>query len=427
MAAVIQVCVCFLLIGVIPVKSGRTPVVRVTCTFHEDCLLPCIFTPDGGEEIRWFRQDVLVYSDPKTRDQPSELFLGRASVSTQQLTQGNASLLLQRCVPRDRGSYSCRIKGKQERETLVIVKVEARIHSVNLDFTRLSGFEEVKCSTLDVYPAPHLSWSTEPPTPLDKLSPITRKIPNKQGLYAVESKVRKQEHHSNFTYICTINSTYFTQTWRTSLTETVISGETFTSRSCSSLAWMEINPAEMKNLTIPCQAPWDKQNFTLAWTFSLHRTSKPMVIYTSNSTAQLMSSQWKGRAEVDVKDGSLRLLNPESKENTGFYTCILSNLQKTHEGHTAVQIIPHQPAHESERKEVKTEKSAPWWVAAVVIASLVVIAALLVGIVKLQDDCTRSNNTERARDSLQVKVTAEASDAVTEGSHLTADPTNEHK
>ncbi|KAG9283418.1 hypothetical protein AMEX_G2179 [Astyanax mexicanus] len=426
-AAAARVYTCFLLTWLITKTNGKTPDVPVTCLFSEDCILPCSFKATGGEEVQWFRQNDLVYSLPQGSDQPSEQFVGRTSVSAQQLALGNAALSLQRCGLQDRGRYRCRIiKGKEEDESFVIVKVEAPIQSVNVEITRLSGFEEVKCSTQGVYPAPHVSWTTEPPT---SLKPITRKIPNRLGLYDVESKLKKLRDRSSFTYICTVNSSYSTQTWTTSLTETVINQISFTSKSYSSLTWTGINSAEGKDLTIPCKAPWVTQNFTLTWTFKLTRTNKPTVICTYDSWTQLLTNQWEGRAGVDALalqagDGSLQLLSPLSAENTGTYSCTISSLQRRHESQTAVNITAL--AHESERMEVKPGSSVQWWIPTVIFAALAVTGAVIVGVLKLKDDCLHSNSTEKDRDSHQVKVTVTDIEAVSEGSHLTADPTDEH-
>ncbi|KAI4898590.1 hypothetical protein NFI96_033245 [Prochilodus magdalenae] len=428
-AAAARVCTCVLLVWLITETGGKTPDVQITCLFSEDCVLPCSFSPAGGEEVQWFRQNVLVYSHAQSNDPPSEQFVGRTSMSTQQLALGNASLLLQHCAPQDRGRYRCHVvKGKEENESFVVVKVEASIHSVDVDITRLSGFEEVKCSTRDVYPAPHVSWSTEPPTPPDKLRPITRKKANRQGLYEVESKLKRLKERSDFTYICTINSSYSAQSWRASLKETVVNEVTLTSKSYSFLEWAEINSTEGKNLTIPCKAPWTLQNFTLTWLFTLTGTNEPNVICTYDSKTQLMSNQWEGRAWVDARtvqtgDASLQLLSPQSVEHTGTYSCIISSLQKRHEGQTVVNITSSE--HESERTQVKTEGSTLWWIPALVIATLAVTAALAVGILELRDDCSHSENAGRAKSTQQVRVTMKDSEAASEGVQLTADPTTE--
>lgn len=87
---------------------------------------------------------------------------------------------------------------------------------MSLETTRLSGFEEVICSTRDVYPAPRVTLFTEPAVLPDALKTFTRKTSDKQGRYSVESKIRKLE---DLTYICLVQSFYRSQTWKTSLQE----------------------------------------------------------------------------------------------------------------------------------------------------------------------------------------------------------------
>ncbi len=94
--------------------------------------------------------------------------------------------------------------------------IPAPIHSVRLETTRLSGFEEVTCSSRDVYPAPRVNLFTEPANLPDSLQLFTRKTADKQGLYSVESKLKKLK---DVTYICLIQSFYRSQTWRASLQE----------------------------------------------------------------------------------------------------------------------------------------------------------------------------------------------------------------
>lgn len=92
--------------------------------------------------------------------------------------------------------------------------IPAPIQSVSLETTRLSGFEEVICSSRDVYPAPRVNLFTEPASLPDSLQPLTRKTADKQGLYSVESKLKKLK---DLTYICLVQSFYRSQSWRASL------------------------------------------------------------------------------------------------------------------------------------------------------------------------------------------------------------------
>ncbi|ROL42682.1 HERV-H LTR-associating protein 2 [Anabarilius grahami] len=285
--------------------------------FSEDCVLPCVFEAVGDEIVYWFRQNVLIHSYKQGSgllDQPDQHYNGRMSLFTEVISSGNASLHIQKSGPQDRGKYRCLvISSRETSEHFIIVKVEAPIRSVSLETTRLSGFEEVICSTRDVYPAPRVTLFTEPAVLPDTLKTFTRKTADEQGRYSVESKIRKLK---DLTYICLVQSFYRSQTWRTSLQE------------------KEILSVEGQDFNIPCVAPWNLQNFTLTWSFT--KGHKSSTIYTYDSLTQLSSSVWKEKVRLVTPrgqggDGSLQLRSPLSLEHTGTYTCILSALQTKHE------------------------------------------------------------------------------------------------
>uniref|UniRef100_A0A673JHV3 Ig-like domain-containing protein n=1 Tax=Sinocyclocheilus rhinocerous TaxID=307959 RepID=A0A673JHV3_9TELE len=195
--------------------------------------------------------------------------------------------------------------------------IPAPIQSVSLETTRLSGFEEVICSSQDVYPAPRVNLFTEPASLPDSFQPFTHKTADKQGLYSVESKLKKLK---DLTYICLVQSFYRSQTWRASLQE------------------KEIFSVEGQDFIIPCVAPWNLQNFTLTWSFI--KENKSSTIYTYASLTERSSSG----------DGSLQLHNLLRLEHTGTstFTCILSAHQTKHEVHTRVNIT--QTKHEVHTK-----------------------------------------------------------------------------
>ncbi|XP_060755695.1 HERV-H LTR-associating protein 2 [Neoarius graeffei] len=420
---------CVLLIWFLKKTDGKTPDVYVTCQYSEDCVLPCSFTPLGREEeIRWFRHDTLIYSHPQSTNWHSELFLGRTSISANELSHGNASLLLQHCVLSDRGRYRCQVtKGEKMDNYFIVLKVEAPIRSVNLEITRLSGYKEFKCSTYNVYPAPHVSWSTDPPMPMENLKYTTRKVANKQGLYTMDSKLKRLGQHSNLTYICTVNSSSSDQTWTVLLTETVQNNVTLTSKLYSFSTWTEINSAEGQDITIPCRSPWNLQNFTLTWSFTRANTST--IICTYDSETQLISNRWNGRAwlepqRVQEGDGSLRLLSVQSLEHTGMYTCNISTLQRNHVGQTRVNISS--ALFENETRRMKSSK--PWWIPVViVIAIIIIIAAVIAGIVKLQKKGSQTKTAGMDRYSIEIKVPVNKSEEITEASNLTSDQSKDVK
>ncbi|XP_077100182.1 HERV-H LTR-associating protein 2 isoform X4 [Siphateles boraxobius] len=214
---------CLILVWIIADTTGKTPDIQVTCMFSEDCVLPCVFEAVGDEIIYWFRQNVLIHSykqGSSLLDQPDQHYNNKTSLFTEVISSGNASVHIKKSSPQDRGKYRCLVtSSRKTSEHFIIVKVEAPIHSVSLETTRLSGFEEVICSTRAVYPAPRVTFFTEPAVLPDALHSFTRKTADKQDLYSVESKIRKLE---DLTYICLVQSFYKSQTWRTSLQEKAI-------------------------------------------------------------------------------------------------------------------------------------------------------------------------------------------------------------
>uniref|UniRef100_A0A8C3GC49 Ig-like domain-containing protein n=1 Tax=Cyclopterus lumpus TaxID=8103 RepID=A0A8C3GC49_CYCLU len=105
--------------------------VIVTCLVSEECLLPCSFQPGSKETIEWFRQEVMVYKlDSSEEEEPfeHEHFAGRASVSRQWISRGNATLILRRSGLKDRGTYRCHVLTLQgEHNAKVIVKVAGEL------------------------------------------------------------------------------------------------------------------------------------------------------------------------------------------------------------------------------------------------------------------------------------------------------------
>ncbi|XP_017308883.1 uncharacterized protein hhla2b.1 isoform X2 [Ictalurus punctatus] len=424
-----QVWTCVLFMWFLKKADGKTQDVHVTCQYSEDCVLPCSFTPSGREEIRWFRRDALIYSHPQGTNSHNELFMGRTSISAHELSLGNASLILQRCILKDRGRYRCEVTKGEKMDSFVVLKVEAPIRSVNLEITRLSGFEELKCSTCNVYPAPHVFWSTNPPIPVEELKYTTRKMADKQGLYVMESRLKRLGQRNNLTYICIVTSSYAAQTWTTSLTETVHNNVTLRSKVYSFSTWTEINSAEGQDITIPCRSPWNLQNFTLTWSFTTANMST--IIYTYDSKTQQISNRWNGTAWLEPRrvqegDGSLRLCSIQNLEHMGVYTCNVSAIQKNYVAQIRVNITSTQES-ENENLRMNTA-SRPWWIpVAVVLALMIIFAALIVGIVKLQNKCSKTKTEGTARYSKEVKVTVDKSEETKEeGRRLTSDPSKEH-
>ncbi len=94
----------------------------------------------------------------------------------------------------------------------------APIRGLSLELSRLSGYEEMKCTVRNVFPAPRVTWATEPPT-FEDLRPVTRMIADKQGLYTVDSRLKTLNGQPDLIYICKVTTPYGGLAWTASLRE----------------------------------------------------------------------------------------------------------------------------------------------------------------------------------------------------------------
>lgn len=102
--------------------------------------------------------------------------------------------------------------------TCCVFVCAAPIQGLSLELSRLSGYEEMKCTVHDVFPAPRVTWATEPPT-FEDLRPTTRILANKQGLYTVDSRLKMLNGQPDLIYICKVTTSYGGPAWMSSLRE----------------------------------------------------------------------------------------------------------------------------------------------------------------------------------------------------------------
>ncbi|RVE59117.1 hypothetical protein OJAV_G00201260 [Oryzias javanicus] len=265
-----------LLLWISSATPDKTSEVSVTCFISEDCVLPCSFQSSAEETVEWFKQDKLMYKlAQRTQEHfPHQQLAGRAYVSPQQVSRGNATLVLKGSSLKDRGTYRCHVNGSEgQHDATVILRVEAPIRGLFLELSRLSGFEEMKCIVQDVFPAPRVTWETEPPT-LEALKPVTRMTADKRGLYTVDSRLRRMEGQPDLIYICKMTPPYGGPAWTSSLRE------------------REIKGYEGKDLTLPCSAPTYLNKPSLQWTFSTSDESSQILTYNSRSGRSSTSPSW---------------------------------------------------------------------------------------------------------------------------------------
>ncbi|KAG7231329.1 hypothetical protein INR49_012169 [Caranx melampygus] len=380
--SVIHTWVCFLLwIGF--TTQDKTPDVTVTCFVSEECVLPCSFEPGSEETIEWFRQDTVVYKferedDDNDGDSSSsseehsdqKQLAGRASVFPHLVSRGNATLIIRGSGLKDRGTYRCHVRTSNgEHNAKVILKVEAPIRGVSLELSRLNGYEEMKCTVGNVFPAPRVSWATEPRT-FEDLRPVTRMLANKQGLYTVDSRLRLLNGQSNLIYICKVMPSYGSRAWTASLRERGIRGN------------------QGSDLTIPCSAPAYLNNPSLEWSFSNGEDLSHILTYNSQTGDTVYSPPWDKHVELDgfrvpFGDGSLRLMDPKHSKHTGSYTCTFVRQLNMYTERTDVTI--DSPVGERSRGDEPFQ----WWIVGLVVAGLVLALVGMLAYLKVKGSIGR--------------------------------------
>lgn len=348
----------------------RTPDVAVTCVVSEECRLPCSFPPASKESIQWFRQDVAVFTfqqsdgdddgsdtreedddEYKDKDQQGQL-AGRASILPQLVSQGNATLMLQGTALKDRGTYRCQVTtSKGQHSARVILKVEAPIRAVSLELSRLSGYEEMKCSVRGVFPAPRVAWETVPPT-LQDLRPVTRILADRHGLYTLDSRLRRLSGQPELIYVCRVSAPYMGLEWTSSLRE------------------REMRGAEGRDVTLPCFTPASLNTPLLNWSFSGGEEPFQILTYDGQSGRSVVQRPWDAHLELDAfrvpfGDGSLRLMDPHSAEHSGSYSCVFAASRYTHT--ERIDLTLEDPG----AGRSTGDKPSYWWVGGLGMAVLV--------------------------------------------------------
>ncbi|XP_060919902.1 HERV-H LTR-associating protein 2 [Labrus mixtus] len=415
----VQTWACFLL-WISFATQDKTPDVAVTCAISEECVLPCSFEPGSKETVKWYKQDVVVYKFERDNDDDDddddgdddssedhfehEQLVGRASIFPHLISLGNATLVLRRTNPKDRGTYRCHVHTSEgEHNAKVIVKVEAPIRALSLELTRLSGYEEMKCTARDVFPAPRVTWTTEPQT-FEDLRPVTRIQSDKQGLYMVDSRLRRLKGQPDLIYICRVTTSYGGPAWTASLRE------------------REMKGSQGRDLTIPCFAPPYLNNPLLHWTFTNSEDPSHIFTYDSHSGNSASSPPWENHVELDgmvmFGDGSLRLMDPKHTEHTGSYICVFSVPFSTHTERTDVTIDG--PAADRST----SAKVSHWWIVGLIIALLILALAGILAFKKLKGGNSKDRNDPEEVTELRLVKDSAADSHLNDSSPLNVGGTN---
>lgn len=116
----------------------------------------------------------------------------------------------------------------------------APIRGLSLELSRLSGYEEMKCTVRNVFPAPRVTWATEPPT-FEDLRPVTRMLADKRGLYTVDSRLKRLNGQPDLVYICKVTTSYGGPAWTSSLRERGKRKAKIFSENAKTVFWFFLN------------------------------------------------------------------------------------------------------------------------------------------------------------------------------------------
>uniref|UniRef100_A0A3B3I4Y8 Ig-like domain-containing protein n=1 Tax=Oryzias latipes TaxID=8090 RepID=A0A3B3I4Y8_ORYLA len=132
-----------------------------------------------------------------------EGFRGRTSLSKEQISRGNASLLLSGVRVEDEGRYKCYssvLAGNHE--SFINLKAYG---TRNPQVQKTKTENQIICSSDGIYPEPDLSWSISPPSSRT-FQNTTRVQKTEELLYNIRSSLTLSDREDDLDYICTIST-----------------------------------------------------------------------------------------------------------------------------------------------------------------------------------------------------------------------------
>ncbi|KAL3040560.1 hypothetical protein OYC64_011559 [Pagothenia borchgrevinki] len=325
---------CFVLFGVLTFLLTTNGADALDCLLEESCVLPCRFQPGAEVIIHWIQlADSPAHSYYHGNDQLSHQklrFSGRTSLFKNQISGGNASLLLSGVKVEDEGRYKCYTSTvDHNKETFIDLNVYAPVRKVELH----QDGKRITCSSEGIYPKPEISWSTDPPSNQNLSEKI--KVQQIGQLYNINSSLTSVP---DVEFKCTVS------TGRNKMTATLFKLTSLTGSS--------------KETTMHCTSSKSPPT-GLIWRFN-----HSQIIVSDESVME----EWRQQVKSVSMSGELTLKNL-STDHEGIYTCELRNAEGTYVTNTFLRI------EQSEASALTGGKIAGIVVGAV--AALAVLAAVL--------------------------------------------------
>lgn len=262
---------------------------EVSCVYLESCVLPCDFEPGPDPIINWWKTlgDILIYSvyNDKLQHQDEEYKL-RSSVSVEELTTGNASLLLKHVKVQDEGKYVCSANTGHSSKTIF---VSLKVYVNKIDANVKAGSELIVTSE-GIYPKPEVMWYFVPPYAATEGKTVF--FSRDDQLFDVYSSVSRPSQDK--AYICTVRTDH---TFRT-------------------VAFINAGKIlRVHEAIVTCSAPRNAQIMSLIWKFNNH-----IVIYNRTGPEQVYNESWRPFVDGITDSNSLVLYNMSSNHE-GLYSC----------------------------------------------------------------------------------------------------------
>ncbi|XP_008395151.1 uncharacterized protein LOC103457022 isoform X2 [Poecilia reticulata] len=279
------------------------PETEIFCIFMQRCILPCSFQGGSDVYIHWFQlkpEQLPVHSYYNNMDQlglQNQNFKNRTSLVQDQLSRGNASLLLTGVKVEDQSRYRCYCSTVSvDENTILQLNVDAPVSDIRIH----QDGNRITCSSEGIYPQPELTWSTEPPsnTALQNRTTVHQ---TEEKLYDISSSLTGPDG-PDLTYSCSIR-TRRNQRRATLRQKSVIVSSRQTYLSCSD---SQVSGSE------------------LLWMFNHNQ----VILSRSSQSRATVTEEWKRHVKNVSESGDLGLQDL-SAEQDGIYTCELSNEEET--------------------------------------------------------------------------------------------------
>ncbi|XP_061594909.1 NLR family CARD domain-containing protein 3-like isoform X2 [Cololabis saira] len=240
-------------------------------------------------------------------------FRGRTSLFEDQISRGNASLLLRGVKVQDQGRYLCNVSTiTGNKENFINLNVTAPVQHVNIEQVQ----DKITCSSEGIYPEPGLVWTTSPPSSRDlqNLQNPPTVQQTEQQLYSISSSLILSDGDTDLDYICTVSTPANSSRRSILLQPAVINGSnTETYISCSTANY----PIKY-----------------LIWTFN----HKEIILnQTGHVVRYITTERWKQYVMTVSETGGLTLKHLTS-DQTGTYKCELRDEEETYVKYTFLHI-----------------------------------------------------------------------------------------